>query len=82
MQDELVWLWRDAGFSALLVTHDVEEALVLADRVVVLSDRPARMLAEFSVGAERPRRRDDPLVVSLRREILDLLVSHAPASAA
>ncbi|MFG3756612.1 ABC transporter ATP-binding protein, partial [Klebsiella pneumoniae] len=41
MQSELVSLWQRSGFTALLVTHDVEEALFLANRVIVFSDRPA-----------------------------------------
>ncbi|KAB1071738.1 ABC transporter ATP-binding protein [Methylobacterium planeticum] len=73
LQDELVRLWRRSGFTALLVTHDVEEALVLAERVVVLSDRPARIRAEIRVEAPYPRRRDDPELVRLRSHILNIL---------
>jgi ABC-type nitrate/sulfonate/bicarbonate transport system ATPase subunit len=68
-----VKLWRRRGFTALLVTHDVEEALLLAGRVIVLSDRPARIKAEFRVGKPYPRHRDDPDIVALRREILETL---------
>ncbi|WP_163335146.1 ATP-binding cassette domain-containing protein, partial [Enterobacter hormaechei] len=46
MQSEIVSLWQRAGFTTLLVTHDVEEALFMATRVVVFSDRPARIKAE------------------------------------
>ncbi|MGA2793981.1 MAG: ABC transporter ATP-binding protein [Roseiarcus sp.] len=70
LQDELVALWRRAGFTALLVTHDVEEALLLAGRIVVLSDRPARIRAEFGVDKSYPRHRDDRDLIALRREIL------------
>ena len=70
LQNELLKLWQTTGFTALLVTHDVEEALLLANRVVVLSDRPARILAEFNITAPYPRHRDDPDFVRLRREIL------------
>jgi len=73
MQAELVKLWQRAGFTALLVTHDVEEALVLAQRVLVLSDRPARIKAEIVNDRPYPRHRDDPHLVSLRREVLGLL---------
>jgi ABC-type nitrate/sulfonate/bicarbonate transport system ATPase subunit len=48
MQSELVSLWRRAGFTALLVTHDVEEALFLSGRVIVLSERPAHVKAEIA----------------------------------
>jgi NitT/TauT family transport system ATP-binding protein len=73
MQKELVALWERERFTALLVTHDVEEALLLADRVLVLSDRPARIRADIRVDRPRPRRRDDPGIVALREEILSLL---------
>ena len=73
LQEELVKLWRRRGFTALLVTHDVEEALLLAGRVIVFSDRPARIKAEFKVDKDYPRHRDDPEIVALRREILETL---------
>ncbi|WP_375456685.1 ABC transporter ATP-binding protein [uncultured Methylobacterium sp.] len=73
MQGELVRLWQEKGFSALLVTHDVEEALVLATRVIVLSDRPARIRAEIVNDALYPRHRDDPDLVRRRREVLEIL---------
>jgi ABC-type nitrate/sulfonate/bicarbonate transport system ATPase subunit len=73
LQEELVKLWRRRGFTALLVTHDVEEALLLAERIVVFSDRPARIKAEFKVDKPYPRHRDDPDIVVQRREILETL---------
>ncbi len=73
MQGELIRLWQQQGYSGLLVTHDVEEALLLADRVLVFSDRPARVLAELQVERGYPRHRDDPHLVDLRRQALELL---------
>jgi NitT/TauT family transport system ATP-binding protein len=70
MQSELVNLWQRAGFSALLVTHDVEEALFLANRVIVLSDRPARIAAELVVDLPYPRHRGHPRLAELRHEAL------------
>lgn len=70
MQTELVDLWLKNGFSALLVTHDVEEALFLAERVVVFSERPARIKAEIKVDLPYPRHRGDPRIAELRREAL------------
>jgi ABC-type nitrate/sulfonate/bicarbonate transport system ATPase subunit len=59
--------------TVLLVTHDVEEALVLADRVFVLSPRPGRVVATLDVGAARPRSRTDPELVALRERALQEL---------
>ncbi|ASU41340.1 ABC transporter [Herbaspirillum sp. meg3] len=70
MQSELVSLWQRNGFSALLVTHDVEEALFLANRVIVFSDRPARIRAEIKVDLPYPRHRGDPRLAELRHEAL------------
>jgi NitT/TauT family transport system ATP-binding protein len=73
MQGELLALWRRTGFSALLVTHDVEEALFMANRVIVLSDRPAVIKADITVDLPYPRHRGDPRLAELRRETLALL---------
>jgi ABC-type nitrate/sulfonate/bicarbonate transport system ATPase subunit len=55
MQEWLQEVWSDDGRSVLLVTHDVEEALLLADRVVVMSARPGRVVADIAVTFARPR---------------------------
>ncbi|MGC7405835.1 ABC transporter ATP-binding protein [Pandoraea pneumonica] len=70
MQSELVELWQRAGFSSLLVTHDVEEALFLAQRVVIFSPRPARIVAELRVDLPYPRHRGDARITELRHEAL------------
>jgi ABC-type nitrate/sulfonate/bicarbonate transport system ATPase subunit len=59
--------------TVLLVTHDVEEACVLADRVCVMSPRPGRIVAELPVGLPRPRRATDPELVALRERALEAL---------
>jgi NitT/TauT family transport system ATP-binding protein len=73
MQEELVGLWRRAGMTALLVTHDVEEALVLSQRVIVFGQRPARVIADLKVDLPYPRHRGDPRLSDLRREALNHL---------
>ena len=73
LQTELLALWRDKGFTAILVTHDVEEAVLLSRRVIVLSERPAHIKAEFTVDLPYPRHRDNPELVAMRRQILATL---------
>ena len=59
--------------TVVLVTHDVEEAVMLADHVVVMSGRPGRALADIPVDVPQPRRRTDPAIVALRERALEAL---------
>ncbi|MBO9535576.1 ABC transporter ATP-binding protein [Herbaspirillum sp.] len=68
MQSELVALWQRRQFSALLVTHDIEEALFLAQRVIVFGQRPAAIRAEIKVDLPYPRHRGDARLAQLRHE--------------
>ena len=70
---ELERLWQDRNLSVVFVTHNVREAVRLADRVILLSSRPGRVVSEFDVNIERPRRMDSPEVSSKAAEITDQL---------
>jgi NitT/TauT family transport system ATP-binding protein len=73
MQTELVRLWQNQGFTSLLVTHDVEEALLLSQSVIVFSQRPARIVETLRIDLPQPRHRDDPSFVALRRKLLSTM---------
>ncbi len=79
LQDELQSLRRRAPCATLFVTHDVEEAVYLADRIVVMSRRPGRVKAIVPVLVERPRRRSDPEFVRVRERVLELY-DHSPTA--
>jgi sulfonate transport system ATP-binding protein len=70
LQDELLRIWEAEGTTTLMVTHDVEEALLLADRVVVLDPRPGRVRQIVRVDLPRPRRRGDPELAALKEQVL------------
>lgn len=73
MQRELIALWQQQGYTSLLVTHDIEEALLLCERVLVMSPRPGRIIAEFTLPLAFPRHRDNPLLLQHRQDILRIL---------
>ena len=83
MQDLLLELWDMQRSTVLYITHDIEEALRLADRVVVMSRRPGKVLAEFPIAAQRPRTtRSDPELAALYDEIWAILQAEIEASEA
>jgi NitT/TauT family transport system ATP-binding protein len=73
LHDELERLWRDTDLTILFVTHNVREAVRLGDRVVLLSSRPGRVVAEFPVEIRRPRRIESPEVSQMAIDIRDRL---------
>jgi NitT/TauT family transport system ATP-binding protein len=74
-------LWQKHGFTAVLVTHDVDEAVFLADRIAVLSSRPSRVVGLLETGLPRPRDRLDtpqmPRYLELRHELLAALLGRS-----
>ena len=70
LHDELQAVWTATRKTIIFATHDPLEAVTLADRVVVLSQRPARVLAELAVSLPRPRRGDDPALQACARDVL------------
>ncbi|MGD9479385.1 ABC transporter ATP-binding protein [Shinella sp. G-2] len=77
LQDELLRIWQHRVLSVVVVTHDIEEALYLGDRVIVLEANPGRIRSVIDVDIPRPRRRTDPHIVALKRECFDLVAGQA-----
>ena len=73
LQDHLLDLWADTRPTLILVTHDVDEAVVLADRVLVMRPRPGRLFAEIGVHLARPRDRSSPHFEAVKRRIMTAL---------
>ena len=76
LREEVLQLWRDPALppeAVLLVTHNIEEAILLADRVVVLSGRPTRVLETVEVPLPRPRNRKSPAVYDLMDRVYSLI---------
>ncbi|GFH37592.1 ABC transporter ATP-binding protein [Streptomyces pacificus] len=73
LHDELTRIWRETNVSVLFVTHNVREAVRLAQRVVLLSSRPGRVAREWAVDIPQPRRIEDAAVADLSVEITERL---------
>jgi len=73
MQDEILRIWQERRTTMLLVTHDIDEALYMSDRIVMMTARPGRVDRILDVPLPRPRRRDRTDFLTMRAEILQLL---------
>jgi sulfonate transport system ATP-binding protein len=73
MQDEVLRLWQARRTTMLLVTHDIDEAIYMADRIVIMTPHPGRVERTITVSLDRPRQRNSPKFLRLRSEILELL---------
>ena len=73
MQDEVLRLWQARRTTMLLVTHDIDEAIYLSDRIVLMTPRPGRIERILTVALDRPRQRNSPEFLRLRGDILELL---------
>jgi ABC-type nitrate/sulfonate/bicarbonate transport system ATPase subunit len=78
MQSILLDIWSESRQTVLLITHDVEEALLLADKIYVLTARPATLKAEVPVPLPRPRDITDTSLIRLKKELLTLLQVEMP----
>ncbi len=82
LQDELLEIWQRTGLSVMFVTHSIEEAIFLADRVVVMSPGPGRIESEMTIDLPRPRDVSAPDFNDIRRELARKLHSNLARKAA
>ena len=73
MQDEVLRLWEARGTTMLLVTHDIDEAIYMSDRIVIMTPRPGRIERIIDVNLSRPRLRNHEEFLQLRSDILEML---------
>ena len=73
LEDELVKLWQMLKSTVIFVTHNIEEAVYVAERVLVLSNKPTRIKAEVKVELPRPRNLIDPEFIALRKQVTELI---------
>jgi sulfonate transport system ATP-binding protein len=73
LQDHLLDLWADTRPTLLIVTHDVDESIVLADRVIVMRPAPGRLFAEIEVDLPRPRDRQSAAYDFAKRRVMAAL---------
>jgi sulfonate transport system ATP-binding protein len=73
LQDHLSALWKKSRFTLILVTHDIDEAIILSDRIIVMRGQPGRIYRELSVGLPRPRRRTAPEFQTIKEEVIRAL---------
>lgn len=80
LQDEVLKLAKQHGTTVVFITHDLEEAIYLGDRVVVLAANPGRIVEDIAIGIEHPRNqlttREDPRFLAHRHRIFELLEGH------
>jgi ABC-type nitrate/sulfonate/bicarbonate transport system ATPase subunit len=73
MQDEVLRLWQTRRTTMLLVTHDIDEAIYMSDRIMIMTPRPGRIERTIDVALSRPRQRDSADFLRLRSDILNFL---------
>ena len=73
LEDELVNIWRKLNSTVLFVTHNIEEAVYVAERILVLTNKPTKIKAEIPVDLPRPRNLIDPKFVELRKQVTELI---------
>lgn len=73
LEDELIRIWKEVGTTVIFITHNIEEAVYLSERILVLTNKPTKIKAEIPNNLPRPRDIADPEFVALRNQVTDLI---------
>lgn len=71
LEDEVIRLWKETGTTVVFITHNIEEAVYLAERVLILTNKPAKIKEEVTVDLPRPRDVTSPSFIKIRNYITD-----------
>ncbi len=73
LEDEVLKLWKEFGSTVLFITHNIEEAVYLAERILILSNKPTTIKEDIKVDLPRPRDVTDPEFIKLRKHVTDMI---------
>ena len=73
LEDELLNLWKKTGTTVIFITHNIEEAVYLSDRILVLTNKPTKIKQSLPNNLPRPRKVSDPDFIKLRNEVTELI---------
>ena len=73
LQEQLIGVWKRFENTIVFVTHDVDEAVFLADKIVLLDKKPGRIAKIIDVDIERPRKRESPEFMEVQESIVEIL---------
>ena len=71
LEDEVIRLWKEMGTTVVFITHNIEEAVYLAERILILTNKPARIREEVTVDLPRPRDVSDPEFIKIRNHVTE-----------
>ena len=71
LEDEVVRLWKETGSTVLFITHNIEEAVYLAERILILTNKPTTIKEDFKVDLPRPRDVTSPEFTRIRQYVTD-----------
>ena len=71
LEDEVIRLWKELGSTVIFITHNIEEAVYLAEKVMILTNKPAKIKEEVKIELPRPRDITDPKFIEYRNYITD-----------